>query len=47
VIDRASLIHDLEKRIAYQREHGGDIMDYGIPDPLDVRLLDFLKGAKS
>jgi hypothetical protein len=42
---RKELIAGLEKRIADQRDKGGDIMDYGRPDPLDVALLAFVKGS--
>ena len=41
--ERANLIERLEKRIADQREKGGDMMDYGRPDPLDVDLLAYVR----
>lgn len=42
---RKELIAALEKRIADQRERGGDMMTYGRPNPLDVALLAFVKGS--
>lgn len=45
-MSRADMIRALEKRISDQREHGGTIMDYGTPNPLDVALLAYLRGVR-
>lgn len=44
--ERKALIELLERRLADQREHGGDLMHYGGHDPLDEALLAFLKGVR-